>query len=63
VPTTEARRRALEAAERRAKAIGGGANRLGGKGWTTRSLIKTPGQLAVEVRINRWSILDLKGAI
>ena len=49
---TEARRRALEAAERRAKAIGGGADRLGGKGWTTKTLIMTPGQLAAEVRIN-----------
>lgn len=51
LPMTEARRRALEAAERRAKSIGGGANRLGGKGWTTSLLMKTPGQLAAEVRI------------
>ena len=51
VPITEARRRALEAAERRAKAISGGANRLGGKGWTISSLTKTPGQLAAEARI------------
>lgn len=49
IPMTEAKRRAREAAERRAKTAGSGVNRLGGKGWTTSLLMKTPGQLAAEV--------------
>ncbi|KAF8316622.1 WLM-domain-containing protein [Clavulina sp. PMI_390] len=50
---TEAKKRALEAAERRAKRAGGGANRLGGAGWTTKTLMKTPGQLAAEAAERR----------
>lgn len=50
LPPHLARQRALDAAERRAKALGG-VNRLGGKAWTTKGLIKSPRELAAEVSL------------
>ena len=51
VSPSQTRKRATEAAERRARLglLGSGANRLGGKGWTVKDLIKSPRELAVEV--------------
>lgn len=54
LPPHVAKQRALEAAERRAKAAGlSGVNRLGGKAWTTKGLIKSPRELTAEAAERR----------